>query len=118
MSNTVIQIRRSTTANTPNTLNVGELGYSFKSNTLFIGDPNSNVIIVATNTTHQIAQTAANIANAAYAEANAAFAAANGALSANGGTLSGNLIISQDLTVNGNVTIVGTFNALVDGGTF
>lgn len=49
MSNTVIQILRSYTANSPSTLNDGELAYSFTSNTLFIGAANNEVITIGGN---------------------------------------------------------------------
>lgn len=43
MANTVIQILRSYTTNTPPSLNDGELAYSFVSNTMFIGNSSNNV---------------------------------------------------------------------------
>lgn len=46
MSNTVIQILRSYTNDSPSTLHDGELAYSFTSNTLFIGAANSEVITI------------------------------------------------------------------------
>lgn len=46
MSNTVIQILRSYTANSPPELSDGELAYSFRSNTLFIGTANSEIITI------------------------------------------------------------------------
>jgi hypothetical protein len=44
--NTVIQIRRSTVASAPANLNVGELFYSYTSNTLFIGNAANGVMNV------------------------------------------------------------------------
>ena len=41
-SNTEILIKRSLSSNTPSTLNQGELAYSYSSNTLFIGTPDSD----------------------------------------------------------------------------
>lgn len=43
-SNTVIQILRSYTNPAPNTLEDGEMAYSFVSNTLFIGDNSGDII--------------------------------------------------------------------------
>lgn len=44
MANTVIQILRSYTTPTPNTLQDGEIAYSFVSNTLFIGSNAGQVV--------------------------------------------------------------------------
>jgi hypothetical protein len=44
-ANTEILIKRSLTSNTPGALNYGELAYSYASNTLFIGTPDSNSAI-------------------------------------------------------------------------
>ena len=46
MTNTTIEILRSYTTDTPpaNTLDDGELAYSFASNTLFIGDSMGDII--------------------------------------------------------------------------
>ena len=44
MENTVIQIKYSTANGKPASLNVGELGYSFVSNTLFVGTSSNGVI--------------------------------------------------------------------------
>lgn len=46
MSNTVIQILRSYTSDSPSTLHDGELAYSFTSNTLYIGAANNEVITI------------------------------------------------------------------------
>lgn len=45
MSNTIIQIKRSTVTATPATLNVAELAYSYSSNTLFIGNSSGTGVI-------------------------------------------------------------------------
>lgn len=86
MTNSTIQIKRSLSTNTPNTLAPGELAYSYSSNTLFVGDANSNVISIISNTVLQQAQTvfglantANNTANAAYFQANSAYTEANSA---------------------------------------
>lgn len=44
MANTTIQILRSYANTAPTTLDDGELAYSFKSNTLFIGDQYGDII--------------------------------------------------------------------------
>jgi hypothetical protein len=44
MANTVIQILRSYTNQRPNTLQDGELAYSFVSNTLFIGSQYNQIV--------------------------------------------------------------------------
>jgi hypothetical protein len=44
MANTTIQILRSYANTVPSTLDDGELAYSFKSNTLFIGDQYGGII--------------------------------------------------------------------------
>lgn len=46
MANTVIQILRSYTSESPTTLHDGELAYSFVSNTLFIGTESNQVITI------------------------------------------------------------------------
>mgnify|MGYP003343794273 CR=1 FL=1 len=46
MSNTVIQIKRSSSNTIPASLNVGELAYSFVSDKLFIGNNTNNVITI------------------------------------------------------------------------
>lgn len=47
MANTTIQILRSYANSSPQTLNDGELAYSFVSNTLFIGDNTGGVNPIA-----------------------------------------------------------------------
>jgi hypothetical protein len=75
MSNTLIQIKRSTaTATPPNgSLAAGEQAYSYSSNTLFIGTPDGTGVI-AVGGKYYI-----DTISSAYAHANAAFAAANNA---------------------------------------
>jgi hypothetical protein len=81
MANTIIQIKRSQ-ANTPSSLNYGELAYSFASNTLYIGANTGVPVSVTDQATANIARQAYNQANAAYDEANAAYVAANVAYNA------------------------------------
>jgi hypothetical protein len=76
MSNTLIQIKRSTTTAIPpnGSLAAGEQAYSYSSNTLFIGTPNG-LGVIAVGGKYYIDTTIA-----AFAHANAAFDAANNAL--------------------------------------
>ena len=46
MSNTVIQIKRSTVTAVPPSLNVAELAYSFVSETLFIGNTTNDAVAI------------------------------------------------------------------------
>ena len=75
ISNTAIQIKRSTTTNAPSTLKPGELGYSYVSNTLFLGTSDGLGILEIGG------QSFMNEANAASLYANGAFTEANAALS-------------------------------------
>lgn len=124
MSST-IQIKRSTANATPANLQAGELAYSYVSNTLFIGDTAGGVIDLFSNTSFSSGP-AYNQANLAYAEANVAnllatsanttatlaYTISNAALPALGGTITGSLLITQNLTVDGAVTMT------IDGGSF
>ena len=47
MANTPIKIKRSLVTSAPVVLNIGEPAYSYASNTLFIGTPDSNAAIAA-----------------------------------------------------------------------
>ena len=53
MSNTSIQILRSYANTRPQTLNDGELAYSFVANTLYIGDRDDKIISIGGLTTTQ-----------------------------------------------------------------
>ena len=54
MANTSIQIKRSVVTSTPIRLNIGEPAYSYSSNTLFIGSPDSNgAIIIGSSDSYQ-----------------------------------------------------------------
>jgi len=101
MANLSIQIKRSLTTNTPNSLNIGEPAYSYASNTFFIGSPAGtgsiavggkfyldqqqtifntvNAAFTAANNAvaGNVDQAARNQSNSAFIQANAAFAAAN-----------------------------------------
>jgi hypothetical protein len=107
MSNTVIQIKRSTVTSVPpnGALSEGEQAYSYSSNTLFIGAPDGIGVIAvggkyyldttiaafaAANAAFLAANSGATV-SAAFAAANASFAAANGAFaSANAGQATAN----------------------------
>lgn len=73
MSNTVIQIKRSTTTAIPpnGSLAAGEQAYSYSSNTLFIGTPDGTGVIAVGGKYYL------DTITAAFAAANAAFSAAN-----------------------------------------
>lgn len=73
MANTIIQIKRSLTTAQPTSLSVGELGYSYQSNTAFIGTPDGNGVIAIGGKTYL------DLINTSFTVANAAFSAANGA---------------------------------------
>jgi hypothetical protein len=97
--NTLIQFKRSLTNNSPTALNIGEPGYSYSSNTLFIGTSGNNGVIeiggskyivqlgyafdaansafIQANSAYQSQNATGNVANSAYTQANAAFIAAN-----------------------------------------
>jgi hypothetical protein len=80
MANTVIQLKFSTVTATPTTLNVAEPAYSYSSNTLFIGSPDSNGSIAIGGKFYlDQQQIIFNSSNAAFAAANAAFITANAA---------------------------------------
>lgn len=71
MSNTVIQIKRSTVTTVPGSLSAGEPAYSYLSDKLFIGDSTgSGVIEIGGRFYNNVAVQAYNAANAAYAQAN------------------------------------------------
>lgn len=71
MSNTVIQIKRSTVTTTPSNLGAGEPAYSYLSDKLFIGDASGSGVIEIGGRFYN------NLSTQAYDTANAAFAKAN-----------------------------------------
>jgi hypothetical protein len=82
MSNTLIQIKRSLTNSQPPSLNVAELGYSYQSNTIFIGTPDgTGTIAIGGKAYLDIQNNIYSLVNAAYGTANsgssASLAAAN-----------------------------------------
>ena len=91
MANTLIQLKHSLVTAVPTTLNIAEPAYSYSSNTLFIGSPDSTgsiaiggkfyldqqqIIFNSTNAAFSAANTAAG-QTGAFNHANAAFSAAN-----------------------------------------
>lgn len=71
MSNTVIQIKRSTVTSIPGSLSAGEPAYSYLSDKLFIGDSTgSNIIEIGGRFYNNLATQAYDSANAAFAKAN------------------------------------------------
>jgi hypothetical protein len=96
MANSVIQIKSSLSTAQPPSLNVGELAYSYASNTAFIGLPDTTVIPIGgkfyidqqryiynqANASFITANIAFNLANAASTHANSGFIQANAAFTA------------------------------------
>lgn len=73
MSNTTIQIKRSSVTSAPTTLNAGEPAYSYLSDKLFIGTSDgTGAIAIGGKYFVDQSNTAYNVANAAFAAANAA----------------------------------------------
>jgi hypothetical protein len=73
MANTIIQIKRSLTNSQPSSLSVAELGYSYQSNTVFIGTPDgTGTIAIGGKRYLDLLNTSFNTANAAYDAANGA----------------------------------------------
>ena len=73
MSNTTIQIKRSSVTTAPTTLNAGEPAYSYLSDKLFIGTSDgTGAIAIGGKYFVDQSNTAYNVANAAFAAANAA----------------------------------------------
>jgi len=100
---TILQIKRSTSNVAPNTLQDGEMAYSYLSNTLFIGDTANGVM---------------NVGGVYYTRIldNASFANGNSTLvvrASNGYVQLAKVDVLNDLNVTGNVT----FSEL-NGGTF
>jgi hypothetical protein len=73
MANTIIQIKRSLTTAQPTSLSVGELGYSYQSNTAFIGTPDGTGTVAIGGKKYL------DLINLSFDVANAAYGAANGA---------------------------------------
>ena len=132
MSNTRIQIKRSTVTGAPpnGSLNAGELAYSYVANTLYIGTANSlNVEPIAGRYYVDTLASAYNKANAANVLAYNTGIGANAhsdlvGTSANlyaqatfypiaGGTISGDVLINGNLTIHGATTYTNTTTLLV-----
>ena len=116
MANTLIQLKRSLVTDVPDRLDIAEPAYSYSSNTLYIGAPDSNGSIVVGGYKYIVRlDKAYDHANAAFdkannstdfwvrAQANAAFIRANNSLDANnGGTVTGDVRFTGNLTISGN----------------
>lgn len=95
MANTLIQIKRSTTSNTPASLNIAEQAYSYVSSKLFIGN--------------QAGDGAVEIGGKYWVDQTSYIGGvANGALQRSGGTMTGALTVQNDVSITGNLTISGT----------
>lgn len=129
MANTLIQIKYSEANASPAILNVAELGYSYVSNTLFIGNTTNDAIIIGgsayidkLNSAYAFANTInaslANVstliqpafdkANSANILAQQAYDAANTKFASSGGTVSGDVTVTGNLVVSGSTITVNT----------
>ena len=136
MANTLIQLKRSTLNTSPGVLEIAEPAYSYVSNTLFLGTPDSNGVIEIGGLKYVVQQQLIyNHSNGAYNHANASFAAANNVFpqiqpafntanaafirannsldSNNGGTVTGDVRITGNLIVTGNTVYTNTQTLLV-----
>jgi hypothetical protein len=125
MANSLIQIKQSFTNTVPVSLNVGELAYSYVSNSLFIGTPdNAGYINIGGFSSLLRYDEAFHTANSGFIQANASFLHANAAfIKANSGyesqNSSGNYANAAFIRANnslnanlgGQVTGVTTFNS-------
>jgi hypothetical protein len=125
MANSLIQIKQSFTNTVPVSLNVGELAYSYVSNSLFIGTPdNAGYINIGGFSSLLRYDEAFHAANSGFIQANASFLHANAAfIKANSGyesqNSSGNYANAAFIRANnslnanlgGQVTGVTTFNS-------
>ena len=74
MANTLIQLKSSLVTSAPTTLNIAEPAYSYVSNTLFIGTPNSDSAIPIGGYAYVVQQ------QRIYDAVNSAFSTANSAV--------------------------------------
>ena len=125
MANSLIQIKQSFTNAAPISLNVGELAYSYVSNSLFIGTPdNAGYINIGGFSSLLRYDEAFHTANSGFIQANASFLHANAAfIKANSGyesqNSSGNYANAAFIRANnslnanlgGQVTGITTFNS-------
>ena len=124
MANTLIQLKHSLVTAVPTTLNIAEPAYSYTSNTLFIGSPNSTgsiaiggkfyldqqqIIFDSTNAAFTAANTAA-AQTGAFNHANAAFNAANtaDAKAVSAGTYANGAFVAAN-TADNKATSAGTY---------
>ena len=138
MANTPIQIKRSLTSNTPNTLNIGEPAYSYSSNTLFIGSPEETGAIIIggydsyirgisaydkLNTAYNHANSSYNHGNSGFIKANSSYDHANAAYNTANAAVSSNVFITfsangTNVVPNSNTDtlyIRGTSGVLITG---
>ena len=124
MSNTVIQIKRSTSTAVPASLNAAEPAYSYVSNKLFLGDSSGtgviaiggqffvdqqNTIYAAVNAAFEKANTGDPVGSAAFDTANASYIKVNAvSIVASAGYDFANLV--SDIAIAGNVTGNAAFN--------
>lgn len=125
MTDSVIQIKRSSNTATPTSLANGELAYSFASNNLFIGMPDQGVIkIGGASDVHKL-----DHANGVLTVSSAVVTNASGYVDnfktldlTTDGTQTANVINAQDITVantlavNGDIILRGSSLTLGDGG--
>jgi hypothetical protein len=72
----------------------------------------ANAAYTSQNVTGIYTNTAFAYANSAGSYANSAFTTANNALPKSGGTITGSLTVSQDVTVQGNLAVLGTTTSI------
>jgi hypothetical protein len=134
ISNTKIQIKRSSTTNIPSGLNPGELAYSFASNTLFLGNTTGTGVVniggylytstidaaTAANTSNTLVKRGSDgsFAGQLYGTANLAVALANPQnFSISGGDITAS---AQSFQGNNSVTLSASLNSIpgLTGGTY
>lgn len=112
---TILQIKRSTSNATPNTLQDGEMAYSYVSNVLFIGDTANGVMNVGGR------NYTSKLDNANYANGNSTLVvrASNGYVELAKVDILKELAVSGAVTLSSNLTVSGnvTFSEL-NGGKF
>jgi len=125
MSNTVIQLKYSTANAAPALLNIGEPAYSYVSNTLFIGNANSdsaiiiggkeyinriNAVFTLANTSNATLANVSSLIQPAFNKANAAYDNSNTKVSKSGDTMTGSLTFSgtgSDIKFSSGSSLVG-----------
>lgn len=137
MSDSIIQIKRSTTQDTPSSLANGELAYSYSSNSLFIGNPNGDLfkVLDTGSVGSKLSHANGTLTNSAALVTNATGYVDNiktlnittdgtqtaniiNAVNITAGDLSitNSVTVSNTLTVNGDIVLRGASLQLGDGG--